>query len=178
MQSNRTCEKCSERPVEVTEEIDGFSVAMIKTGHLVCAACKGADEARDELTAKAETFPCGPKRNYARKIVRLILSGKRSHGQDMVPSELSASVSASIRTAIDAEWDRVRCAGLAVGDRIVVRSYCDDAEREAVVVSFAFGASAPICTRVEYPEGFLEEGGYAPINPSNYSLDRIVAAHG
>jgi hypothetical protein len=36
----KTCEKCGERPVHVTLEADGVSIAMLRTGHLVCARCR------------------------------------------------------------------------------------------------------------------------------------------
>lgn len=35
-----TCERCQERPVRVTIEADGFSAAMLPTGHLVCDECE------------------------------------------------------------------------------------------------------------------------------------------
>lgn len=169
----RTCEKCNSAPVQITEDADGLSIAMLKTGHLVCSSCKSADQAREQLEAKAETFPRGPKRDHARKIVALTLSGKRVHGQD-VPSIFTAAEANRIRHAIDAEWDRTRCVGMAVGDRITVRCYCDDTEREGTIESIVFGASAPVAVLVDYPEGFTEVGGYEPINPSGYAFDRLV----
>lgn len=37
-----TCEKCKARPVEVTPEADGFSLAMLRDGRLVCGPCRTA----------------------------------------------------------------------------------------------------------------------------------------
>jgi hypothetical protein len=131
------------------------------------------DGLREVLEAYVKGVP-RRKRSYAACVALAVLTGVRSHGEEY-PGSLNGEDARSIRSAVDREWDRYRCARFSVGDVITVRCYCDDQERAGVIESFTFGASAPVCVRVDYPEGFLEDGLYEPINPSNYSLDRIVS---
>jgi hypothetical protein len=49
----KTCQKCGQRPVAVETCEDGFAIAMLSTGHLVCGSCFVPAQAR--IDAPPET---------------------------------------------------------------------------------------------------------------------------
>lgn len=110
----------------------------------------------------------------ARDVADATLAGHRRHGQDVTGPEPGAG--GRIRHTIDAAFDRHACRHLAAGMVVVVRCWPDEQRRMGVIERFAFGASAPIHVRVDYPDGFTDSQGLEPINPAAYPLERVIPA--
>lgn len=113
---------------------------------------------------------------YGREVAAATLAGKRTHGQRLPPppNQLSAYDGMRARHAVDAASDVVHTAHLQPGTRVRVRCYSDGLERDGHIKAIQPGASAPLSVEVDYPAGYRDPHGHEPINPSNYSLERIV----
>jgi hypothetical protein len=117
--------------------------------------------------------------SYGREVAAATLAGKRTHGQrlPLSPDQLSADDGMRARHAVDAASDVVHTAHLQPGTRVRVRCYSDGLERDGHIKSIQPGASAPLSVEVDYPDGYRDPHGHELINPSNYSIKRIVQPH-
>ncbi len=113
---------------------------------------------------------------YGREVAAATLASKRTHGQRLPepPDKLSAYDGMRARHAVNAASDRVHTAHLQPGMRVRVRCYSDGLERDGHITAIQLGASAPLTVEVDYPDGYRDLHGHEPINPSNYSLKRIM----
>jgi hypothetical protein len=116
------------------------------------------------------------RRAYARVLAYATLSGERTHGQQLPepPDGMDGSAASKARHAIDAACDGVHTAHLKTGMRVRVRSYHDEVDRDGTIQQITLGATAPISVLVAYPAGHTDTDGLEPINPSAYSLTRII----
>jgi len=167
---------------------DDIAEANLDSSELECALTDlhGADDAhtmrlhpdpdpalRAALWAVIEQLPVRLQ-PPARLTAQDVLAGERAHGAPIAVDGLNADAERQIQHAIDCAWDRYRLRSMAAGMTVEVRCWPDDQPREGRISDLHPGASAPVTVEVDYPTGFLGPDGEAPINPANYSIERIL----
>lgn len=118
-------------------------------------------------------------RAYARKVAAATLSGERHEHQPpaVTAGRLSNQGARKACLAIDRAIDQVRLQHLAPGTRVIVRSWEDEQPRPGRVSSVHPGANATVGVKVDYPPGYSSPRNVDLINPSNYTLDRVLVPH-